>query len=269
MPKGTPTLTSGGNGFVKFKGAPAAWMNAHQVFSTSQHGDKNPASTVVFDKGDAHHHLRAALDRLPHRLGAGGEEGASARAHRGRLETVDQGRRQVPGRDWRRSREKATDKADDRRPKATTRPTGDRRQQGARQGRQGRRRPVRRQAHDNGQAARRRLRGRTRPPRAGDLEFGQRRRRRAVGRPALQGRRPRQGRRDQGGLLRLPGGRDQQGRRALRDRDRGHHRRRHLLGAETPRTTAPTSPTTSTGTPAPGRRARPTSRPTSPSSSRT
>jgi hypothetical protein len=50
MPKGTPTLTSGGNGFVKFKGASTAWMNAHQ-FSTHTSGDKNPASTVVFDKG--------------------------------------------------------------------------------------------------------------------------------------------------------------------------------------------------------------------------
>ena len=50
MPKGTPTLTSGGNGFVKFKGATTHWTDAHQ-FSTSTHGDKNPASTVVFDKG--------------------------------------------------------------------------------------------------------------------------------------------------------------------------------------------------------------------------
>ena len=50
MPKGTPSLTSGGNGFVKFKGASTAWMNAHQ-FSTHTSGDKNPASTVVFDKG--------------------------------------------------------------------------------------------------------------------------------------------------------------------------------------------------------------------------
>lgn len=50
MPNGTPTLTSGGNGFVKFKGAQTHWVNAHQ-FSTSAHGDKNPESTVVFDKG--------------------------------------------------------------------------------------------------------------------------------------------------------------------------------------------------------------------------
>ena len=50
MPKGTPTLTSGGNGFVKFKGAQTSWVNAHQ-FSTSKHGDKNPDSIVVFDKG--------------------------------------------------------------------------------------------------------------------------------------------------------------------------------------------------------------------------
>jgi hypothetical protein len=52
MPKGTPHLTQGGEGFVKFKGAPAShkWMNAH-IFSTEQHGDRNPESTVVFDKG--------------------------------------------------------------------------------------------------------------------------------------------------------------------------------------------------------------------------
>jgi hypothetical protein len=50
MPKGTPQLTSGGNGFVKFKGAQTSWINAH-MFSTSQHGDQNPASDVVLSKG--------------------------------------------------------------------------------------------------------------------------------------------------------------------------------------------------------------------------
>jgi hypothetical protein len=50
MPKGTPTLTSGGDGFVKFKGAQTKWMNAH-TFSTHQHGDKNPESDVVLSKG--------------------------------------------------------------------------------------------------------------------------------------------------------------------------------------------------------------------------
>jgi hypothetical protein len=50
MPKGTPTLTSGGDGFVKFKGAQTRWSNAHQ-FSTHQHGDKNPESDVVLSKG--------------------------------------------------------------------------------------------------------------------------------------------------------------------------------------------------------------------------
>ena len=50
MPHGTPQLTSGGDGFVKFKGASTGWVNAH-MFSTPQHGDKNPTSTVVFDKG--------------------------------------------------------------------------------------------------------------------------------------------------------------------------------------------------------------------------
>jgi hypothetical protein len=50
MPKGTPELTSGGEGFVKFKGAQTAWVNAHQ-FSTDVHGDKNPESVVVLGKG--------------------------------------------------------------------------------------------------------------------------------------------------------------------------------------------------------------------------
>jgi len=50
MPAGTPTLTSGGDGFVKLKGAQTSWVNAHQ-FSTHASGDKNPDSTVVFDKG--------------------------------------------------------------------------------------------------------------------------------------------------------------------------------------------------------------------------
>lgn len=50
MPAGTAELTSGGNGFVKFKGASTAWKNARQ-FSTETTLDVNPASTVVFDKG--------------------------------------------------------------------------------------------------------------------------------------------------------------------------------------------------------------------------
>ena len=50
MPEGTPTLTSGGGGFVKFKGASTSWVNAHQ-FSTSTQGDTNPDSTVVFGVG--------------------------------------------------------------------------------------------------------------------------------------------------------------------------------------------------------------------------
>ena len=51
MPEGTPTLTSGGEGFVKLKGAQTSWVNAHQ-FSTHTSGDKNPASTVVFGVGE-------------------------------------------------------------------------------------------------------------------------------------------------------------------------------------------------------------------------
>ena len=70
MPAGTPTLTSGGDGFVKLKGAQTNWVNAHQ-FSTHTSGDTNPDSTVVFHEGVHTHHLRAALDRLSHRLGAG------------------------------------------------------------------------------------------------------------------------------------------------------------------------------------------------------
>lgn len=50
MPAGTPTLTSGGEGFVKLKGAQTTWVNAHQ-FSTHTSGDKNPDSTVVFHEG--------------------------------------------------------------------------------------------------------------------------------------------------------------------------------------------------------------------------
>jgi hypothetical protein len=52
MPKGTPKLTSGGEGFVKYKSGPPAhkWVDA-KMFSTPVHGDKNPASDVVFDKG--------------------------------------------------------------------------------------------------------------------------------------------------------------------------------------------------------------------------
>jgi hypothetical protein len=52
MPKGSPQLTSGGEGFVKYKSGPPAhkWINAH-IFSTDRHGDNNAPSTVVFDKG--------------------------------------------------------------------------------------------------------------------------------------------------------------------------------------------------------------------------
>jgi hypothetical protein len=50
MPKGTPELTAGGEGFVKFKGAQTTWVNAH-MFSTDVHGDKNPESVVVLGKG--------------------------------------------------------------------------------------------------------------------------------------------------------------------------------------------------------------------------
>jgi hypothetical protein len=51
MPKGTAKLTSGGDGFVKFKGSPSKnWNNLNQ-FSTPKHGDKNPAPVVVLDEG--------------------------------------------------------------------------------------------------------------------------------------------------------------------------------------------------------------------------
>jgi hypothetical protein len=49
-PDGPAELTSGGNGFVKFKGATTKWSNAHQ-FSTETHDDINPASTVLLDEG--------------------------------------------------------------------------------------------------------------------------------------------------------------------------------------------------------------------------
>jgi hypothetical protein len=51
MPIGTPALTPGGEGFVKFKGGLGqAWRNADQ-FSTPVHGDTNPKSTVVLEAG--------------------------------------------------------------------------------------------------------------------------------------------------------------------------------------------------------------------------
>jgi hypothetical protein len=50
-PKGTPPLTEGGGGFVKFKGGLSAKWGDLKVFSTPQHGDRNPASDVVLDKG--------------------------------------------------------------------------------------------------------------------------------------------------------------------------------------------------------------------------
>jgi hypothetical protein len=51
MPAGTPPLTPGGEGFVKFKGGlGAAWRDASQ-FSTPVHGDVNPKSTVMLEAG--------------------------------------------------------------------------------------------------------------------------------------------------------------------------------------------------------------------------
>jgi hypothetical protein len=52
MPNGTPPLTGGGNGFVKFKSAPPPnkWVWAN-TFSTPNEHDNNARSTVVFDKG--------------------------------------------------------------------------------------------------------------------------------------------------------------------------------------------------------------------------
>jgi hypothetical protein len=51
MPKGTPGLTEGGQGFVKFKGGLSARWSELKEFSTPTHGDRNPASDVVLDKG--------------------------------------------------------------------------------------------------------------------------------------------------------------------------------------------------------------------------
>lgn len=51
MPKGTPGLTEGGKGYVKFKGGLSAKWNELKEFSTPKHGDKNPASEVMFGKG--------------------------------------------------------------------------------------------------------------------------------------------------------------------------------------------------------------------------
>jgi hypothetical protein len=51
MPRGTPGLTEGGGGFVKFKGGISSKWSDLKVFSTPTHGDKNPWSDVMFDKG--------------------------------------------------------------------------------------------------------------------------------------------------------------------------------------------------------------------------
>jgi hypothetical protein len=51
MPAGTKGLTDGGGGFVKFKGGLSSKWGDLKVFSTPTHGDKNPWSDVVFDKG--------------------------------------------------------------------------------------------------------------------------------------------------------------------------------------------------------------------------
>jgi hypothetical protein len=51
MPKGTPGLTEGGKGYVKFKGGLSAKWSELKEFSTPKHGDKNPASEVMFGKG--------------------------------------------------------------------------------------------------------------------------------------------------------------------------------------------------------------------------
>jgi hypothetical protein len=51
MPKGTKQLTDGGGGFVKFKGGISSKWSDLKVFSTPAHGDKNPWSDVIFDKG--------------------------------------------------------------------------------------------------------------------------------------------------------------------------------------------------------------------------
>ena len=52
MPEGTPPLTEGGDGFVKFKSSPppGTWSTA-KVFSTPTHGDANAPSDVVLGKG--------------------------------------------------------------------------------------------------------------------------------------------------------------------------------------------------------------------------
>ena len=70
MPAGTPALTQGGNGFVKFKGAQTNVDRTPRMFSPGADEVPNPASDVLLSKGIAHHRLRAALDRLPHRLAA-------------------------------------------------------------------------------------------------------------------------------------------------------------------------------------------------------
>jgi hypothetical protein len=50
MAEGSPELVSGGDGFVKFKGAQTKWVNAH-MFSAEAHGVPNAESDVVFGVG--------------------------------------------------------------------------------------------------------------------------------------------------------------------------------------------------------------------------
>jgi hypothetical protein len=52
VPRGTPQLSQGGDGFVKYKSAPGAekWVNA-KIFSTPVEHDNNAPSDVVFSKG--------------------------------------------------------------------------------------------------------------------------------------------------------------------------------------------------------------------------
>jgi hypothetical protein len=50
MPDGSPRLVSGGDGFVKYKGAQTSWVNA-RMFSSDEDGVPNPASDVVFGSG--------------------------------------------------------------------------------------------------------------------------------------------------------------------------------------------------------------------------
>ena len=131
MPKGTPTLTSGGNGFVKFKGATTSWTDAHQ-FSTSTHGDRTRPRPWSSTRGCTPSPSRRARPAIHIELGAGGQEGRLGH-RRGAAAARD--RHQAP--QPREAREKPAEKdREDRKAVDRRRPRSDRQDRPTRRRRQ-------------------------------------------------------------------------------------------------------------------------------------